>query len=50
MISIRLPAKYRPKRGASLYGNLMLITDYISGMTDTFATELYQQLNGISLK
>lgn len=45
-----LPAKYRPKSGASLYDNLMLITDYISGMTDTFATELYQQLNGISLK
>ena len=45
-----LPAKYRPKTGASLYSNLMLITDYISGMTDTFATELYQQLNGISLK
>ena len=30
-----------------LYLRLMLITDYISGMTDSFAKDLYQELNGI---
>ncbi|MGB5711465.1 MAG: deoxyguanosinetriphosphate triphosphohydrolase [Waterburya sp.] len=45
-----LPVKYRPIEGDSLYSNLMRITDYISGMTDTYATELFQQLQGISLK
>ena len=44
-----LPIKYRPIKGDSLYSNLMRITDYISGMTDTYATELFQQLRGISL-
>lgn len=31
-----------------LYLRLMLVTDYISGMTDTFAKDLYQELNGIN--
>ena len=44
-----LPIKYRPIQGDSLYSNIMRITDYISGMTDTYATELFQQLRGISL-
>ena len=44
-----LPIKYRPKKGDSLYSNIMRITDYISGMTDTYATELFKQLRGISL-
>ena len=44
-----LPIKYRPKKGDSLYSNIMRVTDYISGMTDTYATELFQQLHGISL-
>ena len=30
-----------------LYLRLMLITDYICGMTDSFAKDLYQELNGI---
>ena len=30
-----------------LYLRLLLITDYISGMTDSYAKNLYQQLNGI---
>ena len=30
-----------------LYLRLMLVTDYISGMTDNFAKNLYQELNGI---
>ena len=31
-----------------LYLRLLLVTDYISGMTDSFAKNLYQELNGIS--
>ncbi len=30
-----------------LYLRLLLVTDYICGMTDTFAKDLYQELNGI---
>jgi len=30
-----------------LYLRLMLVTDYICGMTDSFAKNLYQELNGI---
>ena len=30
-----------------LYLRLLLVTDYISGMTDSFAKNLYQELNGI---
>lgn len=30
-----------------LYLRLLLVTDYVSGMTDSFAKGLYQQLNGI---
>ncbi len=31
-----------------LYLRLLLVTDYISGMTDSYAKRLYQELNGIS--
>jgi dGTPase len=31
-----------------LYLRLLLVTDFISGMTDTYAKDLYQKLNGIS--
>ena len=30
-----------------IYLRLLLVTDYISGMTDSFAKDLYQELNGI---
>ncbi len=31
-----------------LYLRLLLVTDYISGMTDTYARDTYRELNGIS--
>ena len=31
-----------------LYLRLLLITDFVSGMTDSYAKDLYQKLNGIS--
>ena len=31
----------------NLYLRFLMVTDYISGMTDSFAKNLYQELNGI---
>jgi dGTPase len=36
-------------RGDTAYQELLEITDYISGMTDSFAVDLYRKLHGISL-
>lgn len=33
--------------GERLYHRFLMVTDYISGMTDSFAKNLYQELNGI---
>ncbi|NJK50071.1 hypothetical protein HC931_19770 [Candidatus Gracilibacteria bacterium] len=44
-----LPKEYRPVEGDSCYDKLLKVTDYISGMTDSYATTLFQQLKGISL-
>jgi dGTPase len=33
----------------TLYGKAMAVLDYISGMTDVFALDLYRKVNGISL-
>ncbi len=33
----------------TLYGRLLSVLDYISGMTDVFALDLYRKINGISL-
>ena len=30
-----------------LYLRLLLVTDYVCGMTDSYAKSLYQELNGI---
>lgn len=43
-----------PKREAglerlSVYERTLLATDFVSGMTDTFAVDLYQRIRGISL-
>ena len=33
--------------GEKVYLRLLLVTDFISGMTDHYAKTLYQELNGI---
>ena len=43
----RLDSKNKSEK-EKLYLRLLLITDYISGMTDSHARDLYQELNGIS--
>jgi dGTPase len=44
-----LPQEYRPDSDEDVYNKIFRITDYISGMTDYFATGLFQQFSGISL-
>ena len=44
-----LPQHYQAQPTDSAYTKILKITDYISGMTDSYATSLFQQLKGISL-
>jgi dGTPase len=44
-----LPTVYGPSPTESNYHNILKITDYISGMTDSYATKLFQTIKGISL-
>jgi dGTPase len=48
------PGPYEEDRDAAIlrlrpYERLLCVTDYVSGMTDGFAVELYQRLSGIKL-
>jgi len=45
-----LPKEYCPAENESSYNKILKITDYISGMTDSYATTLFQEFKGISLK
>ena len=42
-----LYAKNASSEEEKLYLRLLLVTDFISGMTDRYAKDLYQKLNGI---
>lgn len=44
-----LPKEYLPNDNESSYEKILKITDYIAGMTDSYATHLFQQFSGISL-
>lgn len=44
-----LPTQYQSQTTDSAYFKILKITDYIAGMTDSYATSLFQQLKGISL-
>lgn len=51
IISDNLKRDYQQAKGEdpiyNLYLRFLMVTDYISGMTDSFAKKLYQELNGI---
>ncbi|WP_448269069.1 deoxyguanosinetriphosphate triphosphohydrolase [Nostoc sp. DSM 114159] len=49
LICNMLPQEYRPNPDEDTYNKILKITDYISGMTDSYATSLFQQFSGISL-
>ena len=44
-----LPEEYRPSAEDGCYEKILKITDYLSGMTDSYAASLFQDLRGISL-
>ena len=44
-----LPEHYQSQGSDSAYTKILKITDYIAGMTDSYATSLFQQLKGMSL-
>jgi dGTPase len=50
LVYYMLPEEYRPAREEDAYHKILRISDYISGMTDSFATSLFQQFTGISLR
>lgn len=49
LVYYMLPQEYRPEPGDNAYHKMLKVTDYVSGMTDYFATSLFQQFSGISL-
>ncbi len=44
----RIPEQYETN-SASTYGKIMSVLDYISGMTDVYALDLYRKITGISI-
>ncbi len=44
----KVPQQYET-RAATLYGKIQAVVDYISGMTDVYALDLYRKINGMSL-
>lgn len=47
-----LPNQFRaigPQAGASAYEQILLLTDYVAGMTDQNALSLYKTIKGIEL-
>ena len=48
LILNKVPQQYET-RADSLYGKLQAAIDYISGMTDVYALDLYRKINGMSL-
>jgi dGTPase len=49
LVSYMLPKEYHPAPDEDTYNKILKITDYISGMTDSYATSIFQQFSGISL-
>lgn len=49
-ISRLIPLQFRSDEAASPYEKALSVVDYISGMTDNYAVELYRQLKGMSIQ
>jgi len=48
MLLSRIPEQYEIS-AATVYGKIQTVLDFISGMTDVFALDLYRKINGMSL-
>ena len=44
-----IPQQYIVEQNASVYQKLQSVLDFISGMTDVYALDLYRKINGIGL-
>ncbi|MBN2799049.1 MAG: dNTP triphosphohydrolase [Deltaproteobacteria bacterium] len=47
--NFRFIAEHFPSDPGSVYDRLLLVTDFVSGMTDSYAIEVYQRLSGIRM-
>ncbi len=45
---MRIPEQYETN-APTVYGKIMAVLDYISGMTDIYALDLYRKINGMSI-
>ncbi len=48
MLLLRIPSQYETDNPTT-YGKIQAVLDYISGMTDIYALDLYRKINGMSL-
>jgi hypothetical protein len=44
-----MPEQYKVQQDDSLYTKIQTVTDYVSGMTDSYALNLYRKIKGIDL-
>jgi dGTPase len=45
-----IPDQYQPLQDASDYEKVMSVLDFVSGMTDVYALDLFRKINGMGLK
>ncbi len=50
MIKKLIPDQFLPKENESPYERVMHILDFVSGMTDLYATDLYRKITGIEIR
>ncbi|MEG1998775.1 MAG: dehydrogenase, partial [Bacteroidales bacterium] len=48
LLLAKVPQQY-DMRGIDIHSRIQAVADYISGMTDVYALDLYRKLNGMSL-
>lgn len=44
-----IPEQYKVDENSTAYRKLLSVLDYISGMTDIYALDLFRKINGIGL-
>jgi dGTPase len=45
-----IPREYQSNDDDDAYDKILKVADYIAGMTDSYATSLFQRLSGISIQ
>ncbi|MEO0406563.1 MAG: dGTP triphosphohydrolase [Cyanobacteria bacterium P01_A01_bin.135] len=50
LIRHMIPREYQPNNDDEAYEKILKVADYIAGMTDSYATALFQHLSGISIQ